>query len=620
MSRRDDEGGGGDWTGRRRLQASATAEAQVRQLTALRDLIAGRMALLQGIAAATAQLARLNEDAAGGRVSDGVGSGSLLGRLVAGGGSFAGSPGMQLGLVVPSGGGDGGGFRPRGAIVVGPGATIRFVVENMEEMMLMHAIQLSLQDVPPAVPPIAAEDAAALRTMSVRAALPLLQRLQHATSGVAKPLGSAGPSPNIAPSDGDEPACTICISTLEPSEDCVLLPCGHLFCPPCIREWLGRQRSCPVCRREVVGAAAMYAAALPRGDTTDGEPRQQQRRLHTPPRAVGVLSRPPLPHHRASGDGERQAAERTSASEWRPRASAVVTLSSDEDNSSGDDDDDQGRPIRTSAHRNNTPPSSYRSEPPAYPGGWRSTRPADEVVPRNPLPHASAASPPFARPRLPESQRATPSGMTAAEADAVRAATNAVDRLRDTVARSREQLFASSGGIASGVAPPAVATAAPPQTTTPAAYRRPANAVALRPTRTPPAVDGSGALASGAPLRPPGAAGHVSVAQDATGARRGGAPTTVPPPPLGSSTGNPRGSSLAGVPLPSVSPAPVPPPRAGRAPIVGRLRRSSNEERNGSVTAATSALRTAAPAAGAHGVLRGSANEGGRVSLRPRPV
>lgn len=46
----------------------------------------------------------------------------------------------------------------------------------------------------------------------------------------------------------DELRCSICLETL--SSSVCLVPCMHRFCDRCIRFWLRRRRTCPVCRSE----------------------------------------------------------------------------------------------------------------------------------------------------------------------------------------------------------------------------------------------------------------------------------------------------------------------------------------------------------------------------------
>lgn len=50
----------------------------------------------------------------------------------------------------------------------------------------------------------------------------------------------------------EEFTCPIC---LMPITDCYITPCGHNACAECLREWIGRAHSCPVCTAADVTAA-----------------------------------------------------------------------------------------------------------------------------------------------------------------------------------------------------------------------------------------------------------------------------------------------------------------------------------------------------------------------------
>lgn len=56
-------------------------------------------------------------------------------------------------------------------------------------------------------------------------------------------------SDSIQPSDAE---CTICIEAVRLGDLCIELPCGHVFHPPCILQWLARTNRCPTCRFEIV--------------------------------------------------------------------------------------------------------------------------------------------------------------------------------------------------------------------------------------------------------------------------------------------------------------------------------------------------------------------------------
>lgn len=52
---------------------------------------------------------------------------------------------------------------------------------------------------------------------------------------------------SLPDSDPDEEdTCPICLFVLKANRFC--LGCSHVFCKPCIFEWLKKKRSCPICR------------------------------------------------------------------------------------------------------------------------------------------------------------------------------------------------------------------------------------------------------------------------------------------------------------------------------------------------------------------------------------
>lgn len=44
------------------------------------------------------------------------------------------------------------------------------------------------------------------------------------------------------------PSCVICCSTISVGEQCLVLPCGHMFHSQCVKPWLSRSNTCPTCR------------------------------------------------------------------------------------------------------------------------------------------------------------------------------------------------------------------------------------------------------------------------------------------------------------------------------------------------------------------------------------
>jgi len=49
----------------------------------------------------------------------------------------------------------------------------------------------------------------------------------------------------------DRPCCSICLQELE-SDQCKIRKCKHAFHKTCIKSWISRSLSCPVCREEMV--------------------------------------------------------------------------------------------------------------------------------------------------------------------------------------------------------------------------------------------------------------------------------------------------------------------------------------------------------------------------------
>ena len=45
--------------------------------------------------------------------------------------------------------------------------------------------------------------------------------------------------------------CTVCLQEMLADEMAVRLPCQHLFHEQCVRTWLGKQHTCPTCRKEL---------------------------------------------------------------------------------------------------------------------------------------------------------------------------------------------------------------------------------------------------------------------------------------------------------------------------------------------------------------------------------
>lgn len=54
--------------------------------------------------------------------------------------------------------------------------------------------------------------------------------------------------------DEDDAACTICFVHMEEGERVGALPCNHCFHVDCLKEWLPRRNTCPLCQAPGVAA------------------------------------------------------------------------------------------------------------------------------------------------------------------------------------------------------------------------------------------------------------------------------------------------------------------------------------------------------------------------------
>eukprot|EP00051_Salpingoeca_urceolata_P031983 m.13765 g.13765 ORF g.13765 m.13765 type:complete len:209 (+) comp4651_c1_seq1:200-826(+) len=77
--------------------------------------------------------------------------------------------------------------------------------------------------------------------------------------------------------------CNICLDT---ASEPVVTKCGHLYCWPCLHEWLERSKTCPVCKSCVTADAVIPLYS--RGST-----KQQDPRTKVPPRPRGTREEPP---------------------------------------------------------------------------------------------------------------------------------------------------------------------------------------------------------------------------------------------------------------------------------------------------------------------------------------
>ena len=50
---------------------------------------------------------------------------------------------------------------------------------------------------------------------------------------------------------GVEQVCSICYYNIKDEEDIMQLPCKHYFHVDCIKEWLQKERVCPMCKQQI---------------------------------------------------------------------------------------------------------------------------------------------------------------------------------------------------------------------------------------------------------------------------------------------------------------------------------------------------------------------------------
>lgn len=58
-----------------------------------------------------------------------------------------------------------------------------------------------------------------------------------------------GQSEGEEPTDVEYPKCTICLEEMKVKA--ILLPCGHLFDPDCLNQWIVNHNWCPNCRAKI---------------------------------------------------------------------------------------------------------------------------------------------------------------------------------------------------------------------------------------------------------------------------------------------------------------------------------------------------------------------------------
>ncbi|XP_049298116.1 E3 ubiquitin-protein ligase RNF185-like isoform X2 [Anopheles funestus] len=129
-----------------------------------------------------------------------------------------------------------------------------------------------------------------------------LENVTEESGGGGEGEGAAGPSSTDTGTGGEEEKkddsmfeCNICLDT---AKDAVVSMCGHLFCWPCIHQWMnGYRNTCPVCKSSI--SKEKVIPLYGRGGSKE-DPRKT-----VPPRPAGQRTEPEQPHGFQSftGDG-----------------------------------------------------------------------------------------------------------------------------------------------------------------------------------------------------------------------------------------------------------------------------------------------------------------------------
>jgi len=49
----------------------------------------------------------------------------------------------------------------------------------------------------------------------------------------------------------EPPMCTVCCDSIFQGKKGMFMPCGHIYHPDCLKPWLEKNNTCPVCRYEL---------------------------------------------------------------------------------------------------------------------------------------------------------------------------------------------------------------------------------------------------------------------------------------------------------------------------------------------------------------------------------
>ncbi len=56
---------------------------------------------------------------------------------------------------------------------------------------------------------------------------------------------------NVNDLTDDKKDCVICLEEFQNGDEVITLPCFHLYHKQCIKDWLKKNGSCPICKKEV---------------------------------------------------------------------------------------------------------------------------------------------------------------------------------------------------------------------------------------------------------------------------------------------------------------------------------------------------------------------------------
>jgi hypothetical protein len=84
---------------------------------------------------------------------------------------------------------------------------------------------------------------------------PLLCCLSGASEKMLRQLKVTWYQNKVDPEDPEPDTCPICFCEYNPGAALIKLDCGHFFHKECIRKWLKRDATCPMCKTGLTGSA-----------------------------------------------------------------------------------------------------------------------------------------------------------------------------------------------------------------------------------------------------------------------------------------------------------------------------------------------------------------------------